>query len=83
LPPGRASSLRRNHFRLDEAVRRARDPALEAWHGRDENLAAGQHAFYQRARANGAASVGQYTDEKEGASPGADDPPHRRDWRED
>jgi len=58
-------------------------PALEAWHGGDENLAAGQHAFYQRARANGAASVGQYTDEMEAASPGADDPPHRRDWRDD
>jgi fructose-bisphosphate aldolase class I len=40
-------------------------PALEAWHGGDENLAAGQHAFYQRARAN-AASVGQYTDEMGG-----------------
>jgi len=56
---------------------------LEAWHGRDENLAAGQRAFYQRARANGAASVGQYTDEKDTASPGADDPPHRREWRDD
>ena len=63
--------------------RALQDPALEAWHGRDENLAAGQHAFYQRARANGAASVGQYTDEMEAASPGADDPPHRRDWRDD
>jgi fructose-bisphosphate aldolase, class I len=41
--------------------RALQDPALEAWHGRDENLAAGQHAFYQRAHANGAASVGQYT----------------------
>jgi hypothetical protein len=74
---------RRNHFHFDEAVRRARDPALEVWHGRDENLASGQHAFDQRARANGAASVGQYTDEKESASPGAYDPPSRRDWRDD
>jgi fructose-bisphosphate aldolase, class I len=63
--------------------RALQDPALEAWHGRDENLAAGQRAFYQRARANGAASVGQYTDEKDTASRGADDPPHRREWRDD
>jgi fructose-bisphosphate aldolase class I len=34
-------------------------------------------------KVNGAASVGQYTDEKESASPGADDPPPRRDWRDD
>jgi hypothetical protein len=72
-----------SHDLQSVAVRRARDPALESWNGRDENPAAGQHAFHQRARANGAASVGQYTDEMEVASPGADDPPHRRDWRDD
>ena len=63
--------------------RALQDPALEAWHGRDENLAAGQKALYRRARANGAASVGKYTDEMEEASPSIDDPPHRRDWRDD
>jgi fructose-bisphosphate aldolase class I len=63
--------------------RALQDPALEAWHGRDENLAAGQQALYRRARSNGAASVGKYTDEMEMASPSADDPPHRRDWRDD
>jgi fructose-bisphosphate aldolase class I len=63
--------------------RALQDPALEAWHGRDENLAAGQKALYRRARSNGAASVGKYTDEMEEASPNADDPPHRRDWRDD
>jgi len=63
--------------------RALQDPALEAWHGRDENLAAGQRAFYHRARLNGAASVGKYTDEMEAASPSGDDPPHRRDWRDD
>jgi hypothetical protein len=57
--------------------------ALEAWHGRDENLAVGQRAFYHRACLNGAASVGKYTDEMEAASPSGDDPPHRRDWRDD
>jgi len=63
--------------------RALQDPALEAWHGRDENLAAGQKALYRRARSNGAASVGKYTDEMEEALPSADDPPHRRDWRDD
>jgi fructose-bisphosphate aldolase, class I len=63
--------------------RALQDPALEAWHGRDENLAAGQQALYRRARLNGAASVGKYGDEMEAASPEADDPPHRRDWRDD
>ena len=43
--------------------RALQDPALEAWHGRDEHLAAGQKALYHRARSNGAASVGKYTDE--------------------
>jgi fructose-bisphosphate aldolase class I len=63
--------------------RALQDPALEAWHGEDDNLAAGQRAFNHRARANGAASVGRYTDEMEAASPSADDPPHRRNWRDD
>jgi fructose-bisphosphate aldolase class I len=63
--------------------RALQDPALEAWHGRDKNLVAGQRALYQRARLNGAASVGKYTDEMEEASPSVDDPPHRRDWRDD
>src|SRR5262249_6134523 len=39
--------------------RALQDPALEAWHGRDENLAAGQRALYRRASCNGAASVGK------------------------
>ena len=63
--------------------RALQDPALEAWHGRDENLQAGQHALYRRARCNGAASVGKYTGEMEETSPRVDDPPHRRDWRDD
>jgi fructose-bisphosphate aldolase class I len=63
--------------------RALQDPALEAWHGRDENLAAGQSALYHRASCNGAASVGKYTDDMELQSVSADDPPHRRDWRDD
>ena len=45
--------------------RALQDAALEAWHGRDENLKAGQQAFYQRARCNGAATRGEYTDQME------------------
>jgi fructose-bisphosphate aldolase, class I len=63
--------------------RALQDPALEAWHGRDENVSAGQRAFYHRARLNGAASVGKYMDEMEAASPSDEDPPHRRDWSDD
>jgi fructose-bisphosphate aldolase class I len=43
--------------------RALQDAAMGAWHGRDENLTAGQRAFYHRARCNGAATRGQYTDE--------------------
>jgi fructose-bisphosphate aldolase, class I len=63
--------------------RALQDPALEAWHGHDENLAAGQTALYRRARCNGAASVGKYTDDMELSLPSADDSPHHRDWRDD
>jgi len=66
------------------SYRRAlQDPALEAWHGRDENLAAGQRALSQRARANAAASAGKYTAEIEAETPTADEPPHRRAGRND
>ena len=40
-------------------------PALKAWGGKDENLNAGQKAFLKRARLNGAASMGNYSDEME------------------
>jgi fructose-bisphosphate aldolase, class I len=45
--------------------RALQDAALEAWHGRDENLKAGQEAFLHRARCNGAATRGEYIDEME------------------
>jgi fructose-bisphosphate aldolase, class I len=45
--------------------RALQDAALEAWHGRDEKLKAGQQAFYHRARCNGAATRGEYTDRME------------------
>jgi fructose-bisphosphate aldolase class I len=40
--------------------RALQDSALEAWHGRDENLKTAQEAFAHRARCNGAASLGRY-----------------------
>jgi fructose-bisphosphate aldolase class I len=48
--------------------RALQDAALEAWHGRDENLEAGQRALYHRARCNGAAARGEYTAEMEAGS---------------
>jgi len=50
--------------------RALQDLALEAWHGRDENLKGGQQALYHRARCNGAASLGRYSEEMETASAG-------------
>ncbi|HLT34941.1 MAG TPA: class I fructose-bisphosphate aldolase [Enhygromyxa sp.] len=35
-------------------------PALKAWAGKADNLAAGQRAFYTRAKANSAASIGRW-----------------------
>ena len=45
--------------------RALQDAALEGWHGRDENVKAGQQAFYHRARCNGAATRGDYSDQME------------------
>jgi fructose-bisphosphate aldolase class I len=45
--------------------RALQDAAMAAWRGRAENLSAAQHAFYHRARCNGAATRGEYTDQME------------------
>jgi fructose-bisphosphate aldolase, class I len=63
--------------------RALQDPALEAWHGLNENLQAGQLALYHRARCNGAASMGTYTDEMEGELEGAGSSARRREWDDD
>jgi fructose-bisphosphate aldolase class I len=47
--------------------RALQDAAIAAWRGRDENLKAGQQAFRHRARCNGAATRGEYTDQMEAA----------------
>jgi fructose-bisphosphate aldolase class I len=46
-------------------------PALKAWGGKAEHVAAAQRAFHHRARLNGAATLGQYTQEMESATAGA------------
>jgi fructose-bisphosphate aldolase class I len=53
--------------------RALQDPALEAWHGHDWNLAVGQRAFRHRAHCNGAASAGQYTDEMDAEASSTED----------
>jgi fructose-bisphosphate aldolase, class I len=60
--------------------RALQDSALEAWHGRDENLKTAQEALSHRARCNGAASLGRYTDEME-ASPAS--PAQRHEVHDD
>ena len=42
--------------------------ALKAWGGKPENVAAGQRAFTHRARMNGAASLGKWTEQMERAA---------------
>lgn len=64
--------------------RALQDPALDAWHGRDENIKASQEALYHRARCNGAASLGKYSDEMEQKSAMAEtSTAHRSEWRDD
>ena len=63
--------------------RALQDAALEAWHGRDENRNAAQEALSHRARCNGAASLGRYTDELETTSAGAGGPARRHDAHDD
>jgi fructose-bisphosphate aldolase class I len=59
------------------------DAALEAWHGTDENLKAAQDALLHRARCNGAASLGRYTNQMEAIPLGAGGPAQRHDVHDD
>jgi fructose-bisphosphate aldolase class I len=43
-------------------------PALKAWGGKAANVPAGQRAYYHRAKCNGAARTGNYTDAMEKAA---------------
>jgi fructose-bisphosphate aldolase class I len=48
--------------------RALQSPALKAWGGKKENFAAAQQAFYHRAKCNGAARYGKYSDAMERAA---------------
>ncbi|HXZ96708.1 MAG TPA: class I fructose-bisphosphate aldolase [Burkholderiales bacterium] len=51
--------------------RALQDEALKVWHGKNENLKAGQHAFYHRAKCDSAAALGRYNSAMEAESVGA------------
>jgi fructose-bisphosphate aldolase class I len=51
--------------------RALQDEALKAWGGKNENLRAGQQAFYHRSKCDSAAALGRYTTAMEGKSAGA------------
>ena len=56
-------------WRLSFSYGRAlQDEALKAWHGKNENIKAGQQAFYHRAKCDSAAAVGKYSTAMEGES---------------
>jgi fructose-bisphosphate aldolase, class I len=56
-------------WRLSFSYGRAlQDEALKAWHGKNENLKAGQQAFYHRAKCDSAAALGKYATAMEGES---------------
>ena len=56
-------------WRLSFSYGRAlQDEALKAWHGKNENIKAGQQAFYHRAKCDSAAAVGKYNAAMEGES---------------
>jgi fructose-bisphosphate aldolase class I len=63
--------------------RALQDVALEAWHGKKENLKAAQQAFHHRAKCNSEAARGRYTDKLEHEPAGASEPAHRPDWHDD
>ena len=48
--------------------RALQDEALKAWQGKNENLKAGQQAFYHRAKCDRAAALGKYTGAMEGGA---------------
>jgi fructose-bisphosphate aldolase class I len=63
--------------------RALQDAALATWHGKPENTAAAQRAFYHRARCNGLAALGKYTDAEESQARGAAAPSVSAQWHDD
>lgn len=59
-------------WRLSFSYGRAlQQPALKAWSGSADNISAAQKAFYHRAKCNGAATAGRYSQEMEEEFKGA------------
>ena len=46
-------------------ARALQGPALNAWQGKEENVLAGQEAFLKRAKLNGLATIGKYSEDME------------------
>jgi len=63
--------------------RALQDPAIEAWHGKQQNVKAGQQAFYFRAKCNSASALGKYTAAWESKKSGAEPAVHRANWHDD
>ena len=63
--------------------RALQDPAIETWRGKQQNLKAGQQAFYHRAKCNSAATLGKYTSALEGKKSAPEAAVHRSDWHDD
>ena len=63
--------------------RALQDPAIEAWRGKQQNVKAGQQAFYFRAKCNSASALGKYTPGLEGKKSGGETAVHRSDWHDD
>ena len=63
--------------------RALQDPAIEAWHGKPQNLKGGQQAFYFRAKCNSASALGKYTSAMEGKKSGPQPAAHRSEWQDD
>ncbi|HLZ35525.1 MAG TPA: class I fructose-bisphosphate aldolase [Nitrospira sp.] len=63
--------------------RALQDAALATWHGKPENLKTGQEALYHRAKCNGAASIGIYTEAMEGQPSHLVGAAHRSDSHDD
>lgn len=61
--------------------RALQDAALADWRGTPENVNAGQSAFYDRAKCNGLAVLGRYTEQDE--QMGEPAPRVTADWRDD
>jgi fructose-bisphosphate aldolase class I len=63
--------------------RALQDAALATWQGRPENVAAAQRAFHHRARCNGLAARGAYTDAEEKQARVAAAPSASAEWGDD